>query len=147
MSMTSKLLSKSDIENFLENLSRQYTVFVPSQKNGDVSYEEFRKDRFLDIAYSNFAIPPAKGFLFPPLMKNYMEAPFEVAWMKPGKKVLYGVRPCDAQSFVLLDKAVKDNDLYKEKRDNILLIVKGCNSPATTCFCTSVKGGPCGVSC
>ncbi|MBI5664956.1 MAG: 4Fe-4S dicluster domain-containing protein [Nitrospirae bacterium] len=75
-------------------------------------------------------------------MKNYIDYPFEESWLKPGKKALYGVRPCDAHSLVLLDKAIKDNDAYKEKRDNTLIIVEGCNMPLTTCFCTSVSSGP-----
>jgi sulfhydrogenase subunit beta (sulfur reductase) len=142
MALTSKSLSKNKLEKFLAEIAREYTVFVPAKKNGFVSYEEFKKNKFLQLSYVNFDVPPAKGFFFPPLMKKYIDYPFEDAWLRPGKKALYGVRPCDAQSLVLLDKAIKDNKHYKEKRDNILIIVQGCNSPAKTCFCTSVNGGP-----
>ena len=142
MSLTSKLLLKDKLEKYLADIARGYTVFVPAKKNGFVSYEEFKKDKFLQLSYANFDIPPAKAFFFPPLMKKYLDYPFEDAWLRPGKKALYGVRPCDAQGLVLLDKAIKDDKLYNEKRDNILIIVQGCNSPSKTCFCTSVNGGP-----
>lgn len=123
-------------------MSREYSVFVPVNKDGFVSFKEFKKDKFSTIPYSNFYIPPAKGFLFPPNMKNYIDFPWEDTWLKPGKKALFGVRPCDAQSLVLLDKVVKDNEFYTERRNNILIIVQGCNSPLKTCFCTSVNGSP-----
>lgn len=142
MPITLKSLPKHALEEFLQKIARNYSVFVPSRRNGFVSYSEFARNNFLKHNYSNFDIPPAKGFFFPPIMKKYIDYPFEDSWMKPTKKALYGVRPCDAKSLVLLDKAIKDNDSYKGKREDTLIIVEGCNTPLKTCFCTSVKGGP-----
>ncbi|MBI5675024.1 MAG: 4Fe-4S dicluster domain-containing protein [Nitrospirae bacterium] len=137
-----KLLKKEGVKELLHSISREYSVFVPANKDGFVTFEEFNKSNFLRVSYSNYYIPPAKGFLFPPNLKNYINSPWEDAWLQPGKKALYGVRPCDAQSLVLLDKAVKDNEFYTEKRENIFIIVEGCNDPLKTCFCTLVNGSP-----
>jgi ferredoxin len=58
-----------------------------------------------------------------------------------GKSVLFGVRPCDIQAILLLDK-VFDNPDYKDpyyvdKRKRTLIIGMSCTNPRTTCFCTS----------
>jgi ferredoxin len=140
--MNSKLLSKNELELFLETVSRDYSVFVPSKINGFVTFKEFKKNGFIPTKYSNYDIPPAKAFLFPPIIKKYIKYPFEDMWLNRRKKALFGIRPCDAQSFNLLDKAVKDNEFYKEKRESTLIIVEACNSPLKTCFCTSVEGSP-----
>ena len=142
MSIPSKVIQKKNIEGFLRGLAKDHAVFVPEENKGTVSLGRLSRDLFLPARYTNFIVPPSKSFLFPESIKKYVEYPFDDKWMEPGKKVLFGVRPCDAHSFVLLDKAVKDNLFYKEKREDALLIVMGCNSPAGTCFCTSVNGGP-----
>jgi ferredoxin len=63
------------------------------------------------------------------------------------QSVLFGVRPCDAHSFVLLDKLF-DQEKYKdgyyiEKRKSTTVISLACvKPPYATCFCTSVDGEP-----
>lgn len=141
-----KLLRKDKTDIFLQNLGRDNTVFVPDKKDGLVTFCEYKRKDFLLFPYSNFYISPAKSFLFPSSIQKYLDASFNDAWMKPGKKALFGIRPCDAHSLVLLDKAVKDNEFYREKRESLILIVQGCNAPRSTCFCTSVNGGPFSVT-
>ena len=66
---------------------------------------------------------------------------------KADQAVLFGVRPCDAHSFVLLDKLF-DQEKYKDqyyitKRNNTTVITLACAEPPyATCFCTSVDGEP-----
>jgi len=61
--------------------------------------------------------------------------------------VLFGVRPCDAHSYVLLDMLF-DQEKYKDtfyidKREKTIVISLACiHPPYTTCFCTSVDGSP-----
>jgi ferredoxin len=62
------------------------------------------------------------------------------------KRLIFGIRPCDAYSFRLLETFFdfgdfKDN-LYLRKRKNTILVGMGCNSPQNTCFCTSVNVHP-----
>lgn len=142
MSVPSKIIEKKKVEGFLQSLAGDYAVFIPEKDKGFVTFTEFKRNRFLPAPYTNTDVPPAKAFLFPESIKKYADFPFDRKWTEPGKKALFGVRPCDAQSLVLLNKAVKDNESYREKRDNILVIVSSCNSPGSTCFCTSVNGGP-----
>jgi ferredoxin len=63
------------------------------------------------------------------------------------KTVLFGVRPCDARSFTLLDMLF-DQEKYKDpyyidKRAKTTIVALACvHPPYTTCFCTSVDGSP-----
>ncbi|MEJ2294229.1 MAG: 4Fe-4S dicluster domain-containing protein [Candidatus Lokiarchaeota archaeon] len=62
------------------------------------------------------------------------------------KNIIFGIRPCDAHSFFLLENFfgfgdVKD-EIFLKKRINSLLFGIGCNTPKSTCFCTSVGGHP-----
>lgn len=140
--MNVKLLGKERTEPFMRYLARKSTVFVPDKRHGAAGLRKFVPKDFLLFQYSNFEVPPAKSFFFPSLIQKYMDFSFDKDWTAPGKKILFGVRPCDAHSLFLLDKAVKDDELYLKRRNEIILIVQGCNAPCSTCFCTSVKGGP-----
>jgi len=60
--------------------------------------------------------------------------------------VLFGLRPCDAASLVLLDKIFLDqayvDPYYKSRREHTTIIALACNEPGSACFCSSVGGGP-----
>jgi ferredoxin len=63
------------------------------------------------------------------------------------ESVLFGVRPCDAHSFVLLDMLFDQekyrDPFYVDKREKTTVISLACvHPPYTTCFCTSVDGSP-----
>lgn len=63
------------------------------------------------------------------------------------KILIFGIRPCDAYSFVLFANFFSSHgnwkdEIYLKKKENTTLIGIGCNTPKTTCFCTSVDGNP-----
>lgn len=142
MGQTAKLLNKDKLHNFLACLAGDYHLFVPDRRGTDISFVEFNKRNYYRFPFTNSLVPPAKGFLFPSAVKKYFDLPFEESWLHEGRKALFGIRPCDAQSLVLLDRALKDNEFYTEQRKNILIIAEGCTQPSGTCFCSSVQGGP-----
>jgi sulfhydrogenase subunit beta (sulfur reductase) len=63
----------------------------------------------------------------------------------PEPVVVFGIRPCDARSFAVLD-AVYTRDykdaLYKSKFDSTTVIGVSCAKCDENCFCTSVGGSP-----
>ena len=64
------------------------------------------------------------------------------------KTVVFGIRPCDARSFVTLDPLfTKDfNDpYYVKRREATVLIGHACVEPTNRCFCPSVSGSPSGT--
>jgi ferredoxin len=62
-----------------------------------------------------------------------------------GDTVLFGLRPCDARSFTMLDKVFEgqfSDVYYLQKREKTTLIGLACTEPCVNCFCPSVGGSP-----
>lgn len=144
------ILSKKDIPGFLDKLIANYQVFAPVQKGSYTLFKQINSgnDAVLDGGITKL---PVKELFFPQSEKLFsynvtsegakLEAPVD-----DQKKVVFGVRPCDARSLTLLDN-VFNNDKYQDpyyltRRNNTIMVGIGCNNPASTCFCTSVNGGP-----
>jgi ferredoxin len=62
------------------------------------------------------------------------------------RKVVFGVRACDAASMKALDAVFSSKDYtdpyYMKRRENTTFVVSACNEPEPTCFCTSFGLGP-----
>lgn len=144
------IVSKKDIPSFLDKLMADYQVIAPVNKGEFTMFQPITSgaDAVLDAGNTKL---PAKELFFPQSEKLFsytvteegakLEAP-----MDDKKKVLFGVRPCDARSVKLLDN-VFNNDKYTDpyymtRRENTVMVGIGCNNPASTCFCTSVNSGP-----
>jgi ferredoxin len=92
---------------------------------------------------------PPKEILFPQTetLFNYNLGKKQTIGMpkKEAPNIILAIRPCDAKSFVILDK-VFDEDVqdiyYLNKRKNTTLIGLTCNEPPSNCFCTSLGGAP-----
>jgi ferredoxin len=138
-----RLIDRRSLYMLLNSLSDKYTVFIPKNEKGVIHYSQFRNDNLPEQEYHNYFIPPDKFFCFDPVWKQFADFDFDAADFNIEESaVLFGVRPCDAHSLVLLDKAIQDNEFYRTRRNNMFIIVIGCNSPNKNCFCTSVNGSP-----
>ncbi|MDH4123109.1 MAG: 4Fe-4S dicluster domain-containing protein [Thermoplasmata archaeon] len=64
------------------------------------------------------------------------------------QKIVFWCRPCDARAISYLDDNFKDEPFpdpyYIRRRDRVLLIGLGCDSPFPYCFCSSIGGSPFG---
>jgi len=151
--MNKKIIEKSKIPALIKDLLKEYEVFAPVKEKTFVSFERITYENEICLDFQNVKASP-KGIFFPQteILFHYRvgKSGIEVTEShKAAKKtILFGVRPCDARGFVLVDKflssgEVKDN-YYSEKRDNSLIISLACNDPSSTCFCTSVGGNPFG---
>ncbi len=59
--------------------------------------------------------------------------------------VIWGCRPCDAQSLTLLDRVFGDehrDEPYFARRERTTIVTAACEKPDEFCFCTSVGGSP-----
>lgn len=148
--MTEKVLKKQDVEKLHEDLSRYYNFFAPTMENGNIVFKKITdpKDIFLD--FLNSKVPP-KEILFPKMETlftykiNGKDIEIEPVKNLDEKNLIFGVRPCDAYSFTLLENFFgygnyKD-DIFLEKKKNTIIIGMGCNHPRQTCFCTSLDYG------
>lgn len=151
--MKEKVIDKSKIPVLIKELLQEYEVFAPVRKKTSVSFERITSDDEICLEFKNAKISP-KGIFFPQteILFTYKIGKSGVEMVESpnvAKKILlFGVRSCDARSFVLVDKFFSSGDLkdkyYSEKRDSSVVIGLACNSPSGTCFCTSVGGSPFG---
>jgi len=149
--MANKKVSKKDIAKLLGEWGQQFTVFAPSRESGVAAMAEWdgQDASFLDW-YRNTVVPPKASFL------PTMEAMFHFQKGKEGysiepssgdgnKRLLFGVRPCDARAIAIVDMTFKDyyeDPYYLAKRKNTVLVGLGCTNPCESCFCTSMGVSP-----
>jgi len=150
--MADMILKKNALGDFLKSLSGSYETFGPKQEDGEVKFAPVDGEVLLD--YQNSRLSP-KNFFFPQserMLEFSADPAAEDAFVmkeRPAAKqarLLFGIRPCDAKAFAVLDKIYR-NDQYTDnywfdKREAATLIGLACNRPCATCFCTSVGCGP-----
>lgn len=142
---------KQDLKTLLEEWSLQYGVFAPSMTSGRARMSPWdgKDDTFLEW-YDN-TVTPGKYALLPPVeemfsfTKDGQSQQINPPAQSEQKRLLFGVRPCDAHAFTMLDKVFLNDckdPYFANKRQHTLVAGLACHSPAESCFCTSVGGGP-----
>jgi sulfhydrogenase subunit beta (sulfur reductase) len=145
-------LDKKDFENFLQSLMDEYDLYAPVQLAEGVSL--FKKiDQPGEVNLTQLHTQkPAKDLFFP-----QSETMFQ--YEKVGKqnqvtsteeterqRVLFGARPCDIQAVSIIDHVFSGKEYtdvyYVNKRKATTLVGMACDHPLSTCFCSSLEGGP-----
>ena len=146
--MAARKLKLSELSAFLEAAKAAgYDVLAPARAAEGWAFAPYdggepELDGYLltTLSAKNFALPQLEAYL------NYDNDAGELAPPEEGKRLLFGVRPCDARALALVDKVYLSRGFrdpnYLARRDNTTLVVWACDQPAPTCFCTSVGGGP-----
>lgn len=146
------ILKKKNIAQTLEGWLLKFDVVAPVKVENFSQFLSYKPGCELALNDPhNTRFPPKSIFLpqsevlhkYNQRLDKLTEA---VSEYKP--QVLFGVRPCDAEAFTLLD-SVFINDDYKDpywesRRNSTIVIGLGCTTPCQTCFCTTVGYGPFG---
>lgn len=150
--MKAKILDKKNVAAVLDELLKEYEVFAPLRRDGLVVFGRIRSGEEAFLDYANSKRPP-KDVLFPQVETLFAyastDAPssIETPSHVDGPRLLFGVRPCDARAFGLLDKVFGGGDhkdvYYLGRRASLTVVGLACVQARATCFCTSVGGGPC----
>ena len=147
---TMKTIEKNKITGVLDFLAEKYQLFAPTPKdNFNVDFDEVISGEQVELDFYNSKKAP-KRLIFPQLetlLSYSRDGGRSVPAAKPQKlRVIFGLRPCDTRSLVLLDKVFDAGDCkdpyYMQKRENTAIFTLACNNPQSTCFCTSVGLGP-----
>ena len=114
----------------------------------------YRLRRRNDEQWFGFVVGPHswKKYLFPSKSTLLSAEKTESGWQfiprsaDTTKYALLGVRACELaairiQDQVFLHGAYQD-PLYRERREQLVIIAVNCTQAASTCFCTSMKTGP-----
>jgi len=155
-------IKKKRLKEFIDNLTKEYRVFIPVESDGVASFMEIgkienKKMEIGDLRFDSYNTDrPPKEIFFPQTeaLLTYKEGKISSPEQASTEKIaIFGVRPCDAKSFSLLDRLfgmepnVAKCSEYKDtywinKRTNALIFTIGCNHPLSTCFCNWLNGGP-----
>ena len=145
--MTTYSLPKDKINEFLTSLS-DHEVWAPVQKDTATLFEVIDdcSNISLDLenqpVISKKAIFPQTELLFSYDTKGSITEP---AIQNTKNTFIFGIRPCDARSFTLLDP-VFEGDIpdpyYLSRRKTAVLAGIACTEPFLNCFCTSIGGNP-----
>ncbi|MEE9421112.1 MAG: 4Fe-4S dicluster domain-containing protein [Desulfatiglandaceae bacterium] len=152
--MIHKVFTKEEWIRTLEALSDTYKVFVPV-KDGDFhTFDILEEGKRPDFDYQNTRLSP-KSLVYPQSERMFEysldenEPDVNILKVSPkdySPRAVVGIRPCDAHAFQLV-KVNFDNPLYRDPWwvqcfESTTLVGLGCKAPCSTCFCTSVGGGP-----
>ncbi|MFX0059995.1 MAG: 4Fe-4S dicluster domain-containing protein [Candidatus Hodarchaeota archaeon] len=149
--MEQKILKKDQIAKLYEELSKSYNFYAPFKEKRNIVFSKITNPDDIVLDFLNSKVPP-KEILFPKtdILFEYKINGKEIEIEEPKnldeKNIIFGIRPCDAHSFVLLTNFFSQgdfkDDIIVNRRNNTILIGIGCNTPKTTCFCTSIDGNP-----
>ena len=146
--MTEKTIARKDLDKLLDRLAAEGTVYVPAaDEAGEVSLTEASHAAAVVLDYRNFRLSP-KAFFLPQTqtLLRFKDGKVEEP-DRPDQQTsfLFGVRPCDANAMLVLDKVFlggDDDPYYSSLRDKTVVIAMACTKPMSSCFCTSVGSGP-----
>jgi sulfhydrogenase subunit beta (sulfur reductase) len=150
--MEKRLIDKAALPGLIGKLFARATVYGPVQEDGYVVFRLLQEGEQPLANYANSRNAP-KQFFFPPreeLLKYTRSGRDFIPTSEgesTGEAVLFGVRPCDARSFALLDMLF-DQEQYRDphyiaRREKTTVITMACvHPPYATCFCTAVDGTP-----
>jgi ferredoxin len=151
--VTDKKIRKNDIAELLADWNREFTVFTPKRESDNVSkmVEWDGGDTDFLKWYRNTLVPCKTLFL--PSMEEMFRFEkraeghyhLELPSVEKQKRLIFGIRPCDAKALTILDMTFEDtyqDPYYLSKRTNTILIGIGCTNPYDSCFCTALDGNP-----
>jgi sulfhydrogenase subunit beta (sulfur reductase) len=153
--MRDKIITTEEVPILLKALRETSHVFVPVRQEGGVSrFRLFTEEDTLVLSFTNTGLPP-KSLLFPQSERMFEftldETREDAHLMRESPTpypptVVFGIRPCDARAIRLVkvnfDTPEFHDPWWVTRLESMTFIGLACNDPCTTCFCTSVGGGP-----
>ena len=146
-----KKIAKKDLARLLTEWGQEFSLLTPSAADGVAIMTRWDgKDITFPEWYRNTTVPPKNCFLpgFEVMFSFQKEDGGYNIKPPPGggqKRLLFGVRPCDASALAVLDNVFEDtyeDPYYLGRRRPAILVGLGCTNPYDSCFCTSVGGDP-----
>ncbi len=148
--MTDTLIAHANLDRLVSRLADRGAVWAPRRsESGDAQLAPWQRGEPVTLRYRNLLQSPKALFLpqrQPLLVFN------DGKWQEPGlpdgPAFLFGIRPCDARALLLLDRVFLDggrscaDPYYARLRETTTVIAVACTQALSSCFCTSVGGGP-----
>lgn len=144
------ILEKKKLDQTLQTWCAKYEVIAPQIVDGYSQFLPLTPNSKLTLNdFINTRYPPKSLFLPQSevmLRYNPRRGKLENVRVIPQKRIIFGIHPCDAAAFTLLD-TVFDTQEYRDpywtaRRSSSIILGLGCTNPSSTCFCTTVGYGP-----
>ncbi len=140
-----KVLPQGKLKDFLKDTMDKYSLVAPVREDGVVVLKPTADPEAVVTDYLNTVTSP-KDFFFPQTERMFRFQKTEgkirveeTTWQ--GKRVIFGVRPCDLGSLELIDRVFQEGEYeetyYLARRENTTVVGLACSSPGPTCFCTT----------
>ena len=152
--MSDKIISKEQLPQLLRALQKTYEVFVPVKEKDFYTFEPLPDEGTLDLSFTNTRLSP-KSLILPQSERIFeftLDEQSEAAHILTEAPkhypptVIVGIRPCDAKALRLVnvnfDSPEFKDPWWVRRLASLTLMGLGCSQPCSTCFCTSVGGGP-----
>jgi ferredoxin len=143
-----KTLSKADLPRLIKSWQEGATVVAPVRRDNLVEFRPVDKTTQANLYFSANTRYPPKSLFMPQseALFHVRDVDFEPLDTRVSPRVILGIRGCDARAVQLLDDvfltAEHPDPYWAERREQTTLVVLGCASPCTTCFCTTVGSSP-----
>ena len=144
-----KLVTQEQLNRWLDDLAQNTTLVAPTDVQGKLFYRPVSASAEIAWGFERTAMSP-KTWTLPAteaiLNIEQGKATRLHAPPAPAKKVLFGVRPCDARGALAIDALFVESDpadgQYARHREATTLVGLACPQQWDTCFCTVVGGAP-----
>jgi len=148
--METFVLQKDKLKDFLKALG-DVCLLAPVKDAGKTQFCDVRNIDEVELDLNDYTAT-TKKVMFPQTETMFaFRSPEGINIEDSGpaqKTVVFGIRPCDARSFVTLDPLFTkdfDDPYYMKRREATVLIGHACVEPTNRCFCPSVSGSPSGT--
>ncbi len=146
------LLTKDNLTAWISQLQQHGRLVAPVMRADELRYDYADGSREVVLGQHNTR-RSAKWVFFPQheVLLRYGKRLDDYgqtteANLNTAPCVLLGATPCDARSFVMLDRifgqGIYQDPYYCARRANTLVIVCACAYPTSTCFCNAFGSGP-----
>ncbi len=139
-------ISSNNFAKLLENLKKDYNVYVPVKKDDQFFYKKYI-DFTDDIVIGEVrAFEPLKSFFFRAreIVAENFNSDIPQKIQKP--YCIVGVKACDLKGLQIQDYVFENHDyqdpFYIDMRKNNLIISADCTSTIDTCFCLALNVKP-----
>lgn len=145
-----RFITSENLEKLLFELSKNYDVFVPVNKNDQRYYKKYSEDIENMTIGEVRAFDPLKAFFFQAREKVAEGYSPELLHTYDKPRCLVGVKACDLKGFLVQDHVFNDEDYqdytYLRAREKNLIISSDCTCTIETCFCMAMDVKPFPVS-
>ena len=138
-----KRIAYQNLNEFYNEIASSKELYLPVKVKGASNFAKYENGAQVDIE-SLQTVKSAKDLFFPQsedmiyFKTDGTNIEINDARKKSEEFVIFGVRACDMRSFEILDKVFLQepvDTMYKDKRDNAIIITLACNNPQASCFC------------